>query len=332
MRWNWLASVRLYLPSLPSYKEYDPFSAGKLQLSYAQLRRGSALFSDDDYDGAIAAFNEAIELQECLLTEKYSFRVRPALALALNNRSCAFLKKSEYDLAVPDCSRAIEYKPDFAHAFCNRGTAFLGKGDRDQAIFGYERAIDLKPDFALPFSNRGFVHFSEGNVDLASRDYDRAIQLEPDLDVALRCRAVASLCQRRFADAQKDLTEAVRVSPRDCDNVVWLYLANVRNGHGDKAQLEAQIAGRNLGKWPALGIQFLLGSLTGEALLAASADENPYKEREQHCAAHFLIGYSELVNGDLLQAASSFSKAVETGATSFLEFVVAEAELRMLKS
>lgn len=283
MGWNWLASVRQYLPSLPTYKEYDHFSAGKA-----------------------------------------------ALAQALSNRSCVFLKESEYDLAIADCNRAIEYKPDFAHAFCNRGTAYLGKGDRERAISDYDRAINLKPDFALPFSNRGFAYFSEGNVGQAFRDYDRAIELEPDLDVALRCRAVTALCQRRFTLAQKDLAEAVRVSPKDLDNIVWLYLVSVRDGHADKTQLEGQIAGRDLKKWPALGVQFLLGSLSGEALLATCADENSYTQREQLCAAHFLIGHGALLDGDLVRAASSFSKAVETQATNCLEFVVAEAELRFL--
>jgi len=332
MGWNWLTSVRLYLPSLPSSKEYDPFSGGKVNLAGACVRRGDTLFAEGHYDGAIAAYSEAIQFQDCNLAIKYKPALDRVLAFALNNRSCAFLEKAEYDFAIQDCNLAIKYKPDLALAFCNSGSAFLGKGDCERAIQDYNQALRLKPDLALALNNRGIAFLLKGNLGRAVQDYDRAVDLQPDLAMAFRNRGIAAFCDRRFPHAKKDCAEAVRLDPKDGHNLIWLYLASARDGKADKAQLEGQVTGLDLRKWPGPAVEFLLGSLTLEALLATSHHENLYKEREQRCAAHFFIGQRELLNGRLLEAANSFREVIASGAMNCLEYQAAEAELQDLNA
>jgi|SRR5713226_1731498 len=332
MGWNWLASVRLYLPSLPSGKEYDPFSVGKVNLAGEYVRRGDALLGEGHHDDAIAAYSEAIQFHDCNLAIKHKPALARVLALALNNRSCAFLEKAEYDFTIQDCNLAIKYKPDFALAFCNRGTGHLGKGDRGQAIRDYDQAISLKADFALAFNNRGVAFLLKRDLERAVQDYDRAVELQPDLAMAFRNRGIAAFCDRRFAQARKDCAEAVRINPKDCDNAIWLYLATARDGQPDKTQLEGQRITLDLAKWPGPAVEFLLGSLTREALLATNHDENLYKEREQSCAAHFFIGQWELLNGRLLAAASSFREVIASGGMNCLEYLAAEVELQCLNA
>lgn len=293
MGWDWLASVRVYLPSLPSYKEYDPFPAYKKKIAWASQRRGLAFLHEGNYDRALEAYDDAIQYQ-------------PDLAEAFSNRGCVFIEKAEYDRAIQDCNRAIGIKPDLARALCNRGTAYLGKGDCERAIQDYDQAIRLKPDLAIAFNNRGSVFLLKRDLERAVQDYDRAIELQPDLAMAFRDRGIVAFCDHRFPQAKKDCAEAVRLDPKDSHNLIWLYLANARDGQPDKTQLEGQLTTLDLAKWPGPAIEFLLGSSTREALLTASHDENLYKEREQRCAAHFFIGQCELLKGDLLQAASSF--------------------------
>jgi lipoprotein NlpI len=180
-------------------------------------------------------------------------------------------------------------------------------------------------------SNRGFALFSAGEGDRAFVDFDQAIELDPHLALAFRTRGGAAFCNRRFAQARKDCAEAARLDPKDCHSLFWLYLANVRDGLINPTQLEEQAAGRDLAKWPGPASEFLLGSLTREALLAASNNENPYKEREQSCTAHFAIGQAELLNGHLAEAADSFRNAIASGATNCFEYVAAERELQELK-
>ncbi len=317
MSWKWLASVRLYLPSLP--RKYDPWPGYARKLAWASLRRGVAFLHEGNYDRALEACDEAIQSQ-------------PDLPEAFNTRSCVFLDKAEYDRTIDDCNRAIAMKPDYAWAFCNRGSAYLGKGDSERALQDYDQALRLKPDLAIALNNRGSLFLLRRNPDRALQDYDRAVQLQPDLAMSFRNRGIAAFVDRRFSQAKQDCAEAVRQDPKDGHNLIWLYLATARDGQPDKAQFEGQAATLDLAKWPGQEIEFLRGSSTREALLAASHDENSYKEREQRCSAYFLIGQCELLRGDLLQAASSFRKATEFVATNCLEYLAAEAELHDLNA
>jgi len=300
----------------PSFKpDYDPFPAYRQRIALDHVRRGDSLFESKEYALALDAYNEAIEFE--------------AVAEAFCNRSCVFVQTADYDRALEDCNWTIKTKPDLAPAFCNRGTAYLGKGDRELALRDYDQAISLKADFAIAICNRGFALFSKGEIDRASVDFDRAVELEPNLALAFRIRGVVSFCNRRFAQARKDCAEATRLDANDCNNLIWLYLANVRDGLTKKAQVQAE--GMDLDEWPGPGFAFLLGSLTREGLLAASHNENLYKQREQLCAAHFFIGQAELFNGHLVEAAESFRNAIASGAMNCLEYVAAERELQDVK-
>lgn len=79
-----------------------------------------------------------------------------------------------------------------------------------------------------------------------------------------------------------------------------------------------------------MALEFLLGLSTHNALLAASRDQNTYKQRNQLCGAHFFIGQRKLLEGDLQQAKGSFRQAIESGASSCAEFVAARVELEHL--
>ncbi len=77
--------------------------------------------------------------------------------------------------------------------------------------------------------------------------------------------------------------------------------------------------------------EFLLGSSTPEALLAATSHENAHKQRKRVCSAHFFVGQKYLLAGDLQKAASSFDRAIETEASTCAEFVAAQEELAHFK-
>ena len=62
-----------------------------------------------------------------------------------------------YEQAVSDCSEAIKRKKNNHIAYINRGAAYMGLGQYEQAIEDYTRAIEFKPrkDLAdLAYRNR----------------------------------------------------------------------------------------------------------------------------------------------------------------------------------
>ena len=124
-----------------------------------------------DYDGAIADFNSALELD-------------PKYALAYNYRGDAKQNKGDLDGAIADYNRAIELDPKNGVTYLGRGYAKRTKGDHDGAIADYNRAIELDdPKNILAFvayDGRGSAKSNKGDQDGAITDYNKAIELKPD--------------------------------------------------------------------------------------------------------------------------------------------------------
>lgn len=146
--------------------------------------------------------------------------------------------------------------------------------------------------------------------------------------MAFSNRGVIAFCQNRFADAREDFAKALSLAPNDAANVVWLYLAEARDDAPNPVQLQEGAANVDLAKWPGAAVEFLLGSLTGEALLSASRNRIAHRESRQRCAALFVIGERGLLEGDLRLATGSFKAAVESRAFSCPEFIASRVELQ----
>ena len=132
--------------------------------------RGTSFALREDFDSAIADFDQAIKLKPD--------------ALAYFNRGNAYYDKGQHDRAIADYDQAIRLKPKFAPAYDNRGAAYNNKGDYDRAIADYDQAIKLKPDDAYAYNSRGLAYSKKGLLDRAIADYDQAIRLKPDVALA----------------------------------------------------------------------------------------------------------------------------------------------------
>ena len=76
----------------------------------AYNNRGNAKSDLQDYQGAIADYTKAIE-------------INPQLAPAYYNRGLAKYDLKDYQGAIADYSKAIEINPQYADAYYNRGLA-----------------------------------------------------------------------------------------------------------------------------------------------------------------------------------------------------------------
>jgi tetratricopeptide (TPR) repeat protein len=92
-------------------------------------------------------------------------------------RCAAYIDDKQFDFAIADCNRAIEFDPT-AGAYVHRGNAFYARGDNDQAIADYDRAIGLNPKEAAAYSNRGRAFYAKGENDRAIADFTQAIQID----------------------------------------------------------------------------------------------------------------------------------------------------------
>lgn len=172
------------------------------KLSRALNNRGWAYRLKEDYDRALADFNEAI-------------RIDSRFAVALNNRAVIFNIRGEYDRGIVDLNRAVRIDSRLAFAFSTRGFANWRKGDRDLAIKDLDRAIRLDPDLAVAYSMRGNVFFEKDsrNSERAIADFNNALRLDPKLAHAYDDRGIVLLSKGEFDAAIDDHTKAIALDP-----------------------------------------------------------------------------------------------------------------------
>lgn len=106
-------------------------------------KQGNLLRDKGDFDGAIAAYTEAI-------------RLNPENAQPYSGRGQAYLRKGEFDKAIADYTEAIRLEPQSARAFGGRGWCYEQKGDNRKAVadFAQAKKLEYKANPARPDCSR----------------------------------------------------------------------------------------------------------------------------------------------------------------------------------
>jgi Flp pilus assembly protein TadD len=86
-----------------------------------------------DYDGAVAAYERATELD-------------PSYIKAFNNLGFTYLLQGEWQKARDALERGLDLNPDAAYLHKNLGRLYLEQGDAAQAVTELQRAVDLYTD------------------------------------------------------------------------------------------------------------------------------------------------------------------------------------------
>jgi formylglycine-generating enzyme required for sulfatase activity/Flp pilus assembly protein TadD len=209
--------------------------AVKKKIDNTYDNRGLAKYHKGDYDGAIADFTRAIEIDPRDATAyanrggaKWSKRdldgaisdctkaieINPRSAAAYTNRGGAKWSKNDFDGAIVDCTRAIEIDPSYAEAYYHRGLAKRRKDDVNGAIADYTKAIEIDPRFASAYSSRGFAKQEKGDLDGAIADFSKDIEINPRHASAYDSRGHARQRKGDLDGAIADYTKAVELDPR----------------------------------------------------------------------------------------------------------------------
>jgi tetratricopeptide (TPR) repeat protein len=170
------ASLDLKISGCTAAIQSGKFTGEKLALIF--YKRGGAYYLKDDYDRAIADFNEVIRLDPTFTS-----------GAAFFTRATIYAFKEDYDRAISDYSEAIRLGPKYAPSFYNRGNVYFHKEDYDRALSDYSEAIRLDPKHAPSFYNRGVLWEKKANFDRAIADYTEANRLDPsDRDVIAKLK------------------------------------------------------------------------------------------------------------------------------------------------
>jgi len=176
--------------------EDEQVSRGNPQNVDAHLGRGIASYKREDYQTAIAEYNEAI-------------RLAPQNAFAYNLRGNAYFAQENYQQAIKDYTQAIRLNPKFAVAYSNRGNIYYELEDYKSAVSDYTEAIRIKPDDADFYFKRGDARDQSEDYSGAIADYTEAIRLKPDYTTAYYYRGISKSKQKDYQAAISDYSQAI---------------------------------------------------------------------------------------------------------------------------
>lgn len=130
------------------------------------LQRAELLAARQSWDGAIAAYREAIAAS-------------PKDAALWNRLGICYQKKGDAKAARSAYKKALDLRKDYAEAWNNLGTIDHARGKYKPAVSAYGKAIKLNPQDAVFHKNLGAAWLARGDVDRALEAWTEAFRLDP---------------------------------------------------------------------------------------------------------------------------------------------------------
>jgi tetratricopeptide (TPR) repeat protein len=171
----------------------------------AYHKRGKAYYYLNNYDRAIADYDEAV-------------RLTPKDVEVYKDRALVYKFKHDYDRAIADMDQAVRLAPEDAKSYKDRASVYESRHDYDRAIADLDQAVRLSPKDAEIYKHRAWVHLSKRDYDRAIADYGQAITLAPkDTDTyhTYLERGDAHNGKSDYDRAIADFDQAIGLRPKD---------------------------------------------------------------------------------------------------------------------
>lgn len=126
------------------------------------------------------------------------------------------LDKGDYQAAQAEYTRALEYDPKSWVAYLLRAYLFQLQGKNALAIKDLDKTIEFNPTVEAHVM-RGVAYAFSGNDDAALEDYVTAVRIDPAYGSTYKQRAYIHLRRGRFAEAEADIQQAMRLLPEDLE-------------------------------------------------------------------------------------------------------------------
>jgi len=172
----------------------------------AELQKAEDLLAQNNYDGAIAAYNE-------ILTKT------PALSMINMQIGRANRMKKDYDAALAAYKKVLEAEPTNERAKIEIGMTNLEKGDLAAAEAALNEAAQGVNANREVFYNLGEVKFAKGETEEAAKWYQRAVDVDPNWAKPYFKLGLAKLQKADSPGAIQMMEKVIAVEPNSAEAV-----------------------------------------------------------------------------------------------------------------
>ncbi len=236
---------------------------------------------DKDPKQALAAYDQAIEKD-------------PNDNKARLNRA-NLRARDDPKAALVDLDAVLKAEPANAVALRVRSSVRARLQDYDGALADTDAAMANGMRIAPMYDQRARIRASQGDYDRAIEEYGEALKLDPHDAVALRSRGHFLYETDRFEAAERDFTALLAMEPDPYDSI-FLSLSRTRRGADGRDALETGLAKASEGQWPVPVMQYLLGRIDHDSLMAAALLDDK-KRKDYECEGRFYAAQRLLANG-----------------------------------
>ena len=167
-----ILTIILLIPTSVVVRAQGDPHAAETARGNALIKSGNQKMRDGDLDGAIADFNQVIEIDKI-----FPENVQSASYL---NRGVALQKKGDLDAALADFNKAIKLQSNNVYAYQNRAGLHEKRKEIEEALADYSKAIKLNSKFPFAYHARGLLLLKQGKDSEADADFAKYLQLYPD--------------------------------------------------------------------------------------------------------------------------------------------------------
>ena len=99
-------------------------------------------------------------------------------AIKINNQAKQKMEKGNYQSAIKDLNKAINFNPGQSEIYLSRGVAYSQIGMRRSAIADFNKAIEINPKNSQAYYYRGDEYLQLGEKQKALEDLDKSIKID----------------------------------------------------------------------------------------------------------------------------------------------------------
>jgi eukaryotic-like serine/threonine-protein kinase len=179
-----------------------------------------------DLAQAVRSFQSALDLQPDDFWSRF-FLTFCYLQRGIQNSAY----QSDLAGAEANLEKCLEQRPDFPWKYLLRSRLKEKRNDFSGAEADYQKLLALEPNEDaryLAYVNRGQMRFQQGKLDAAAADLEQAVRMKPEPFHAHLRLAWIYQKQRKFAESNQQLAEAIQRRPPQAD-LAQCHLERGRN-------------------------------------------------------------------------------------------------------